>query len=210
MSINKNKINNYLHKLLYFNKELLRKVDMIKRLTAKDRLFCFELLADEKMNPERAAIKVGYSESVAKSKAYQWVSNSKENPKPQVRAFLDSLLKKKEAGLEISAEKIDRELAKIAFSNIVDIIEKMGGHINLKLLKELVEAEKHAIAEISETEADGVITRKIKMHDKLGALRMLDKRLGNRKSGRRLIVNIYRDGKLIETTDPDRRRELQK
>ena len=68
----------------------------MKRLTAKDRLFCFEYLADEKLNPERAAIKVGYSESVAKTKAYQWVSNSKENPKPQIKAFIDQLLKQRE------------------------------------------------------------------------------------------------------------------
>lgn len=174
----------------------------MKKLTAKDKLFCYELLADEKMNPENAAIKVGYSASVAKSKAYQWVSNSKENPKPQIKAFIDLMLQKKQMNLEISAERIDREYANIAFSNIAEIIEKMGGHINLRLLKELTDAEKRAISEIIEIEHDGVITRKIKMHDKLGALKQLEKRITGKKSSKRLIINIYRDGKLISTNEP--------
>jgi phage terminase small subunit len=171
----------------------------MKRLTAKDRLFCFEYLADEKLNPERAAIKVGYSESVAKTKAYQWVSNSKENSKPQVKAFLDQLLKQRERNLEIDGRRIDEELAKIAFSNITDIIETMGGHINLKLLKNLAEDQKHAIAEISESELQGVTTRNIKLHSKLRALELLIKRIGKGEGSRYLTVNIYQDGKLIES-----------
>lgn len=171
----------------------------MKRLTSKDRLFCFEYLADEKLNPERAALKVGYSPSVAKSKAYQWVSNSKENPKPQVKAFLDQLIKQRGNNSEITGERIDNELAKIAFSNITDIIEAMGGHINLQLLKNLPEEQKHSIAEITETEIDGVITRKLKLHSKLKAIELLMKRLGKQSVSRYLTINIIRDGKIIET-----------
>jgi phage terminase small subunit len=171
----------------------------MKRLTAKDRLFCYEYIADEKLNPESAALKVGYAASVAKSKAYQWVSNSKENPKPQIKAFVDNLLKQKEQSMEYSSARIDQELCKIGFSNIADILEKMGGHINIKLLKELSDAQKCAISEIYETESDGMITRKIKLHNKIDALKTLLKRLGKDEDNLNLTVNIIKDSKIIAT-----------
>ena len=173
----------------------------MKRLTPKDRLFCFELLADEKMNPENAALKVGYSKSVAASKAYQWVSNSKENPKPQIKAFIDQLLKAKEKNLEFSAKRIEEELCKIAFTNITDIIQSMGGHINLQLLKNLKDAEKAAISEISETEFQGVTTRTIKLHSKIRALELLLKRIPGGSEDKKLIINVIKDGKIIETKE---------
>lgn len=172
-----------------------------KRLTPKDRLFCFELLADEKMNPEKAALKVGYSKSVARSKAYEWVSNSKQNSKPQVRAFLDQLLSKREKNLELSAKRIEDELMKIAFSNITDILQQMGGHINLQLIKNLSEAEKGAICELSETEFQGVTTRTIKLHSKLKALELLLKRIPGGSEDKKIIVNIIKDGKIVETKE---------
>lgn len=172
---------------------------MLKRITPRDKLFCYELLADEKMNPETAALKVGYAKGVARTKAYIWVSNSEQNPKPQVKAFYDNLINKRESELGISAERIDKELSKIAFSNISDIIEKMGGHINLMKLKDLSLEEKHAIAEITETEFDGVVTRKIKMHNKIEALKTLLKRIGKDNSNQNLTINIIKDNKVIAT-----------
>lgn len=171
----------------------------MKRLTAKDRLFCYEYIADEKLNPEKAAIKAGYSPTVARNKAYVWVSNSQQNPKPQIKAFIDNLLKQKEQSLDYSSARIDQELCKIGFSNIADILDKMGGHINLKLLKELSDAQKCAIAEISETEVDGVITRKIKLHNKIEALKTLLKRLGKDEDSLNLTVNIIKDKKIVAT-----------
>jgi phage terminase small subunit len=170
----------------------------MKRLTPKDRLFCFELLADEKMNPENAALKVGYSKSVAASKAYSWVSNSKDNPKPQVKAFFDQLLSKREKNLELSASRIEDELCKIGFSNITDIIQQMGGHINLQLIKNLKEDERVAISEITESEFQGVTTRTIKLHSKLKALELLLKRIPGGKKGKNIVIQIIKDGEVIE------------
>ena len=97
----------------------------------------------------------------------------------------------------ISAERIDNELAKIAFSSIVEIIEKMGGHINLKLLKNLTEAEKHSIAQITETEYNGVVNRTIKLHSKIDALKLLIKRLGKNKTTQNILVRILIDKKVV-------------
>ena len=170
----------------------------MKRLTAKDRLFCFEYLADEKLNPERAAIKVGYSETVARNKAYVWVSNSQQNPKPQIKAFIDEQIQKRQETIYITIEKVIKEFAKIAFSNVVEIIEKMGGHINLKLLKELSEDQKASIAEIYEYEVDGVITRKIKMHDKNKALENLAKRIKPQEEFG-ITITVITDGEIVST-----------
>lgn len=171
----------------------------MKRLTAKDRLFCFEYLADEKLNPERAAIKVGYSPTVARNKAYVWVSNSQQNPKPQIKAFIDEMMIKREQELGITIERLIKEHGKIAFSNPCDIIDKMGGHINLKLLKELSEAERASIQEISETEVDGVTTRKIKMYNKQNSLDSLSKIIKPELQKNELVLNLVKDNKVIET-----------
>ena len=169
----------------------------MKRITKRDKDFCYALIADRKLNPASAAIKVGYSDSVAKTKAYLWISESDNNPKPQVKAFYDKLMNERFRNNTISADKIDNELAKIAFSNIVDIIEKMGGHINLKLLKNLTEAEKHSISQISETEHNGVINRTIKLHSKIDALKLLIKRLGKNKTTQNILVKILIDKKVV-------------
>jgi len=146
------------------------------------------------MNPERAALKVGYSKTTARTKAYLWVSNSKQNPKPQVKEFLEKLLKNRSKKLEISAEKIEKELYKIAFSNITDILEKMKYQVNLHLLKNLSEDEQHAIAEITEIESDKVNRRQIKMHNKIKALELLLKRIAPEDDGdKEVTINIYKD-----------------
>ena len=171
-----------------------------KKVTPKEKLFLFELMSDSKMNPEKAALKVGYTKSVARTKAYLWVSNSKQNPKPHLKAFLDKLLEKKEQKLDITTERVRNEIAKLAFSNVVDIIEKMGGQINLQMLNKLDESERAAIMELSEVEAEGVVTRKIKLHSKSKALDMLCRmlRIYDKKDliKKYTIIKIYRDGKV--------------
>ena len=49
-----------------------------KQLNDKERVFVDEYLVDT--DPKRAALAAGYSATMAASKAYQWVSNSKVKP----------------------------------------------------------------------------------------------------------------------------------
>lgn len=42
----------------------------MKELTDRERIFVLEYLADEKMNAERAAIKAGYSKTVARKSIF--------------------------------------------------------------------------------------------------------------------------------------------
>lgn len=50
----------------------------MRQLDNREAIFVDEYLVD--LNPERAAIAAGYSKSMARSKAYQWVSNGKVKP----------------------------------------------------------------------------------------------------------------------------------
>jgi len=50
----------------------------LKKLTAKEDRFVDEYLIN--LDPYKSAVTAGFSESVAKSKAYQWVSNGKVKP----------------------------------------------------------------------------------------------------------------------------------
>ena len=148
----------------------------MEKITIRDKLFILELLADPKLNPEKAALKAGYSRSIARTKSYLWVSNSKQNPKPHIKELLDNLLAKRIQKLEITVEKIENELIKIAFSNLTDIIKKMDYQISLEKLKNLDENEQAAISEVSEVNNDGFERKRIKVHSKLRALELLGKR----------------------------------
>ena len=148
----------------------------MNEITNRDKLFLLELLADPKLNPEKAALKVGYSRNTARTKAYLWVSNSKQNPKPHVKEMYDKLLSARIEKLEVTVEKIEAELIKIAFCNLADILKKMDYQISTEKLKNLDENERAAISEISEINNEGFERKRIKVHAKLRALELLGKR----------------------------------
>ena len=82
-----------------------------KKLTPRDKLFAIEYLADLNLNPERAAKKVGYSDTVARTKAYQWVSDSKH--KPLLFKRIKDLIDKRSKKTEITAEYVLGNLKEI-------------------------------------------------------------------------------------------------
>lgn len=58
----------------------------LKALNAQESRFVDEYLVD--LDVQRAAITAGYQATTAKTKAYQWVSSGKNNPKPHVFAAI--------------------------------------------------------------------------------------------------------------------------
>ncbi|MFZ0453144.1 MAG: terminase small subunit [Ignavibacteriaceae bacterium] len=145
-------------------------------ITNREKLFLLELLADTKLNPEKAALKAGYSKNVARTKAYLWVSKSKQNNKPHVKEMYDKLLSARIEKLGVTIEKIEAELIKIAFSNLADMLKKMDYQISLEKLRNLNDNERAAISEISEINNEGFERKRIKVHAKLRALELLGKR----------------------------------
>lgn len=93
---------------------------------------------------------------------------------PEVAAYLASKQKKLSDKLEISAERVLREVARIAFSDVTDYIELKHNQVTIKDFKKLSEDQSRAIASVKKT-LDGT---EFKLHDKVAALDKLCRHLG--------------------------------
>ena len=141
------------------------------KLTDKQRLFCLEYLIDK--NGTRAAIAAGYSENSASETAYENLR------KPQIQAFIQEKIDSAANKLEITAERVLREYAKIAFASMADFLDNWG---ELKPFNELTDEQKASISqsdyEVITGEGFSNTKNKIKLHDKQRALEALSKHLG--------------------------------
>lgn len=93
------------------------------QLDAKELRFVQEYLID--LDPKRSAIAAGYSETMANSKAYQWVSNSKI--KPFVYKAIQKALKKRGERMDITADKVLKRWWAIATADPNGLVEFRRG-----------------------------------------------------------------------------------
>ena len=149
---------------------------MGKKLTNKEKRFVQEYLID--LDVERAAIAAGYSKSLAASKAYQWVSNSKV--KSHVFMAIKKAFAKREARTEITQDQVLREYAKLAFLNPKHFFRDTGDLIPVHELPDEVAAALSGMDVSEIIGKDGPIgtLKKIKFSDKKGALDSVGKHLG--------------------------------
>jgi phage terminase small subunit len=155
-------------------------------LNAKQRRFCLEYLVD--MNGTQAAIRAGYAARSAHSQASDLLTL------PKVQAFLQPRLKRAEEKLELTAERLEAELARLAF---VDPRKAYDANGKLLPVHEMPEDVARAIAGfeeealfdtivVGEGPRGGVkkerlqvgVTRKVKWASKPEALALGMKRLG--------------------------------
>jgi phage terminase small subunit len=153
-------------------------------LTSRQRLFCLEYLANGH-NASKAAISAGYS---ARSAA-QLGSTTLRNH--EVQAFLKSQLTPRVAKLELTAERLEAELARVAFFDPATMFDKDG---RLLPVPEMLEDARRALRgfEVQEqttliadplapggekTELVSTVT-KIRLPSKVDALHLGMKRLG--------------------------------
>lgn len=142
-----------------------------KKLTDKQEMFCREYLVD--FNATQAAIRAGYSANSANA-----IGN--ENLlKPIIQKRLKELQEPKLKKLDISAERTLKEVGRLAFANITNVvsvepmmIEEAETNLNVVVIKNLDELSEDVTAAISELSntRDGV---KVKMHNKEGSLEKL-------------------------------------
>jgi phage terminase small subunit len=142
-------------------------------------IFAREYVID--LNATRAAIAAGYSESTAGAQGCRLLKKSK------TRKLIDSLISKRATKLEIAAERIDEEVAKLAFSNMFDYMEisEDGKPTGLDLSK-LTRDQAAAIQEITEDTTGGagdgerrlILRTKFKLSDKTKNLELLYRRKG--------------------------------
>jgi len=152
----------------------------LKKLDNKEKRFVQEYLID--LDVERSAIAAGYSISLAKSGAYQWISNYKV--KPHVFDAIQKALRERSKRTEITQDRVLEEYAKLAFLNPKQFYTEEGDLIPIHELPDEVAAALTGI------DVDEIYTgkgkdrkkigqtTKIKFSDKKGSLDSVAKHLG--------------------------------
>jgi phage terminase small subunit len=146
-----------------------------KKLTKKQELFVAEYLVD--LNATRAAISAGYSVKSADCQASQLLAN------PKVSEAIAAKHGKRLSSLEITADRVLQEIAKLAFCDPANFFEADG---SLRHIQDLDQNTRMAIAglEVAELfEGTGEqkhcygLLKKIKIADKRSSLELLGKHL---------------------------------
>lgn len=139
-------------------------------MTNKQKRFCEEYLID--LNATQAAIRAGYSPESARQSGSDNMNN------PYIRARIDAALAVRSKRTGVNADRVVRELARVAFVNPSDVI-----NMNSATLKnDATEDDTAAVASVKvktipTADGDGV-EREIKLADKLKALELLGRHLG--------------------------------
>lgn len=163
-------------------------------LTAKKRRFAREFLIDR--NATKAAIRAGYSQKTAKAIGCEL------RKEPEVAALIHELEANLAAKVEVTAERVVRELALIGFANMQDYITIGSDGDPCVDLSALTREQAAAIMEVTvEDFKDGrgedardVRRVKFRLADKRAALVDLGKHLGLfREVDRTVNVNLRVD-----------------
>ena len=139
-------------------------------MTPKQARFVSEYLID--LNATAAAKRAGYSEKTAEKIGHQLLE------KTRVAAAIVAAMNKREVRTEITADRVIKELADIAFLRSDEVFTIDGGHVTVKNTAEMSDAARRALISASQTvtAAGGMIT--VKLCDKIKALELLGKHLG--------------------------------
>lgn len=148
-------------------------------LHARDLRFVDEYMID--FDVPRAAMAAGYSESLAKSKAYQWVKGTE---KPLIHKEIKRRQRALANKYAITRGRLAREYARIALSNIDDfsvLLPDGNRKVNLShSTRARLAAVKELIYEEKFDDQGNCIQRRtgIKLHDKIAAMAALAKYTG--------------------------------
>lgn len=143
-------------------------------MTPKQELFCLEYLKD--LNATAAYKRAGYkarTDHVAEVEGHKLLRN------PEIAKKIQEAMNKRAEKLEITAERVLTEIARIAYVDISRAYDEKG---RLLPLHEMPEDVRRAISgvEVAEERVDGVVVgevRKVKFWDKKGSLDLLGRHL---------------------------------
>ena len=137
------------------------------KLTDKQKRFCEEYLID--LNATQAAIRAGYKEKTAYAQGQRLLK------KVEAQEYLQELMDERSKRTEITADRVLRELAAIAFSDRTELAQVgESGEVTFTPTEQLKEDIKRTIAGI-ENGKHGI---KVTTYDKVKALELLGKHLG--------------------------------
>ncbi len=112
-------------------------------MTAKQSLFVKEYLID--LNATKAVIRAGYSKKRASEIGYQLLQ------KTTVHFAIQKAMQDREKRLEISQDRVLKELALIAFADMKDyVVVNEDGSIQAKTWDQMPEGASRAVAEVRE------------------------------------------------------------
>ena len=137
---------------------------MTEKLTPKQAMFVQEYLID--LNATQAAIRAGYSPHTAHR-----IGNENVN-KPAIKAAIDDAMDARAARTLISQDRVMRELARIAFADPADVVDKIG---RVRNIHDLTPDERASVKSVRIL-SDGTI--EVQAWDKLGALEKIMKHHG--------------------------------
>lgn len=149
----------------------------LRELTAKEALFVKEYLLD--LSPKRAAIRAGYSEHTAHAIGYELMR------KEGVLERIEEAMKARSKRTEVTADKVIKELARIAFSDMDDFAVIEEGKLSLIDSNTRKRGRSRVIKKITQSTSDSSgpegssnsISQSLELHDKLRALELLGKHL---------------------------------
>jgi phage terminase small subunit len=139
-------------------------------LTVKQDAFVREYLID--LNATQAAIRAGYSEGSAA------VMGSQNLRKHNIQAAITFEMEKRSQRTQVSPDKVVRELAKLAFSNMKSFMEWNEKEVKIIDSNSLSDDDSACVSEIIQTDTSSGRTIKIKLYDKKAALELLGRHLG--------------------------------
>lgn len=139
-------------------------------INARHRRFAEEYLVD--LNATQAAIRAGYAPKSAEVTGSRLLSN------PKVRDLIDQLQAERSERTNIKADDVLRELHRIAMVDLRDLVQWGPEAVKLIECGKLTKAQAACVAEVTERSTRSGITRSIKLHSKLEALKLLGQHLG--------------------------------
>lgn len=151
------------------------------KITKKNEVFCEEYLID--LNATQAAIRAGYSPNAAGSIGSELLK------KPEIRARIDQAMAERSKRTGINADRVLRELGRIAFLNPKDVIDLNTAEVldtanddDLAVIAGVKVKVKYVphkdFDEDGEPVIEQAIEREVKMADKLKALELCGRHLG--------------------------------
>lgn len=141
------------------------------RISEKQKMFVDAYLADPDLNAARAYMAVYTS---VKSQTTAAVNASRLLTKPHVQVYLRQRMADREKRTEITQDKVLSEIAKMAFTDILEYAEATGNGVRIKATREIPQEKRAAIIGLKEG-ANGI---EVKLADKLKALELLGRHLG--------------------------------
>lgn len=142
----------------------------VSTLVKKRERFVEEYLID--LNATQAAIRAGYSAKTAYSIGHELMKI------PEVRARIDKAMAERSKRTGINADRVLRELGKIAFVNATDVIDMSDATVKNDAERDDTAAIASVKVKVIPGENGDGVEREIRLADKLKALELCGKHLG--------------------------------